>query len=289
MMALSQPDRSLGFPAETKLEPRIFLRNASALSATITPTVNWRTDNGSGHSPLPRLKLRAGQMTVLNLADFQTSHQIPEDATSGTVTLNYKGRSGDLVAVAMSYDQTNRYGLQTPFSEIMNHLFKGRMWHADSLHDALITTGNGGTEPTKAQITLFYNAGKDKYRVEQTLAPGEQIWLNVGEVISKQFPDSDGNTIPHEVMFGSYELRDLGHPVVGLLYEGKLIVDKTPTAALIVVDTPAGNFHLLLLMGRRELTTATFIRPMTRAPRRGMISTSSSIHTATIQRWPRSK
>ena len=33
--------------------------------------------------------------------------------------------------------------------------------------------------------------------------------------------------IPPEVMFGSYELRDLRHPALGFLYEGKLIVDKT--------------------------------------------------------------
>ena len=28
-------------------------------------------------------------------------------------------------------------------------------------------------------------------------------------------------------MTGSYELRDLDHQMVGLLYEGKLVIDKT--------------------------------------------------------------
>ncbi|MGH9500086.1 MAG: hypothetical protein ACRD3L_13175 [Terriglobales bacterium] len=76
-------------------------------------------------------------------------------------------------------------------------------------------------------ITLFYNGGKSKYRVEKSLAPGEHIWLNLGELLHNQLPDSDGATIPPDVMFGSYELRDLGHPVIGQLYEGKLVVDKT--------------------------------------------------------------
>jgi hypothetical protein len=42
-------------------------------------------------------------------------------------------------------------------------------------------------------------------------------------VLRNQVPDSDGKTIPADTMFGSYELRDLDHPVLGLLYEGKLV------------------------------------------------------------------
>jgi hypothetical protein len=141
-----------------------------------------------------------------SLTDFQKTCSIPASATWLRVTLGYTGRTGDLVAVATSYDSTNRYGLQTPFSEIMNHLFKGSMWHVDSTHNTLITTGNGGTEPTCAQITLFFNRGQSKYRVEKLLSPGEQLWLNLGELLRNQVPDSDGKTIP-DTMFGSYELR----------------------------------------------------------------------------------
>ena len=53
------------------------------------------------------------------------------------------------------------------------------------------------------------------------------VWLNLGELLRNQVPDSDGKAISPDVMFGSYELRDLDHPVLGLLYEGKLVVDKT--------------------------------------------------------------
>jgi len=227
MMALSQPDPGLGFPSGTVLDPKIFLRNAGTASTMVSAGVSWRNGSASGTSPLPRITLLPGQMRMVNLADFQKAGQIPADAAWGTVTLGYTGRSGDLVAVATSYDKTSRYGLQTPFSEIINHLFKGSMWHVDATHNTLITTGNGGTEPTRAQVTLFYNVGQEKYRVEQRLSPGQQIWLNLGEVLRNQVPDSDGKTIPPDVMFGSYELRDLDHPVLGLLYEGKLIVDKT--------------------------------------------------------------
>jgi hypothetical protein len=227
MMALNQPDPGLGFPAGTALEPKIFLRNAGSLAAMISPGIHWRSENASGTLALPQIKLLPGQMKILNLAELQKTGQIPSAAEWATVNLGHTGRSGDLVAVAMSYDKSSRYGLQTPFSEIMNRLFKGSMWHVDSSHNTLMTTGNGGAEPTRAQVTLFYNGGQSKYRVEKLLAPGQQIWLNLAEVLRNQVPDSDGKTIPADTMFGSYELRDLDHPVLGLLYEGKLVIDKT--------------------------------------------------------------
>ena len=117
--------------------------------------------------------------------------------------------------------------MQTPFSEGLNRLLKGSMWHVDSMRTSIITTGNGGTVPTRAALTLFYNNGKDSYTVEQLLQPGEQIWADVGNIIHNQAPDKNGNAIPADVMMGSYELRDLDHPTAGLLFEGKLVIDKT--------------------------------------------------------------
>jgi hypothetical protein len=227
MMALTQPDHGLGFPVGTLLDPEIFLRNASTASVIVSPRVDWRNGGASGTAPLPTVALQPGQMKIVKLADFENAGQIPADASWATVTLGYSGRSADIVAVATSYDKTNRYGLQTPFSETMNRLFKGSMWHVDDSHNTLITTGNGGTEATRAQVTIFYNGGQGKYRVEKRLVPGQQTWLDIGDLLRNQLPDSDGQTIPSDVMFGSYELRDLDHPILGLLYEGKLVVDKT--------------------------------------------------------------
>jgi hypothetical protein len=166
---------------------------------------------------IPRIFLRNAGSTPLDISALTNWRR---ETGSGKF-----GR--DLVAVAASYDKNGRYGLQTPFAEGTNRLFKGSMWHVDGTHNTLITTGNGGLEPTKAQVTLFYNSGQGKYRLEQLLPPGQQIWLDLGQLIRNQVPDSDGKTVPPDTMFGSYELRDLDHPVLGLLYGGKLIVDKT--------------------------------------------------------------
>jgi hypothetical protein len=152
---------------------------------------------------------------------------MPPDATWGTLKLAYIGRRADLVAVAVSYDKTNRYGLQTPFSEALSRLWAGGMWHVDATHNTLITTGNGGSESTTAEVTLFYNGGKSRYRMEKMLSPGQQLWLDVGRLVHDQVPDSDGHALPPDTMTGSYELRDLDHALVGSLYEGKLVIDKT--------------------------------------------------------------
>jgi hypothetical protein len=63
--------------------------------------------------------------------------------------------------------------------------------------------------------------------VEQALAPEEQMWLDLGQLIRDQVPGKDGKTIPPEVTSGVYQIKDLSHVVLGPLYEAKLIVDKT--------------------------------------------------------------
>ena len=69
-------------------------------------------------------------------------------------------------------------GLQTPFSEGLRRMWAGGMWHVDPTHNTFITTGNGGTEATTAEVTLFYNGGTSKYRMEKMLSPGQQLWLD---------------------------------------------------------------------------------------------------------------
>ncbi len=226
MMALSQPDPGLNFPNGTRLFPRIFLRSAASTPMLVSATVNSHNQN-SAIVALPNLILSPGEIKTVNLADYQQAGQISADANWATLNLAYTGRAADLVAVAVSYDKDHRYGLQTPFSENLSRLWAGGMWHVDPTHNTFITTGNGGLEATTAEITLFYNGGASRYRMEKNLPPGQQLWLDLGHIVHDQVPDSDGHTLPLDIMMGSYEIRDLDHATVGQLYEGKLVIDKT--------------------------------------------------------------
>jgi hypothetical protein len=97
----------------------------------------------------------------------------------------------------------------------------------DTAHDSIITAGNGGTKPIQAQVSIFYNSGTGKYVLEQTLAPEQQLWLDLGKLIREQAPDKDGHRLPPDLTSGTYQFRDLTDPAVGNIFEGKVIVDKT--------------------------------------------------------------
>ena len=57
--------------------------------------------------------------------------------------------------------------------------------------------------------------------------PGEQTWVNLGDLIRHQIADKNGRVIPPGVIEGSYEIKDLDAKGAGYLYEGKTITDKT--------------------------------------------------------------
>ncbi len=105
--------------------------------------------------------------------------------------------------------------------------WEGGEWHVDPTHNSIITTGNGGTVPVKAQITIYYDSGRKRYDLVQPLKPREQMWVDVGKLIRERTPDKNGSVLPLDLMMGSYEIQDLTDRGVGNLFEGKLTVDKT--------------------------------------------------------------
>jgi hypothetical protein len=142
------------------------------------------------------------------------------------------GSPDDLVAVAASYDSTGRYGAQTPFSDQLSEHWAGGLWQVDGTHSSMLAVTNGGAQETDALLTIFFDDEKhqqQKYEIKQTIAPRDQMWINVGDLIKYQVPDQSGHALPVTLTSGTYELRDLkpglGHG--GNLFEGKIIVDKT--------------------------------------------------------------
>jgi len=131
------------------------------------------------------------------------------------------------MAVAASFDETLKYGAQTPFSDQLTFQWEGGMWQYDPYHNSIITAGNGGTKPTQAAFTIFYDQGTQRYDLEQTLQPDEQMWIDVGKLIREHVPDKNGAVLPPDLASGSYEFRDLINRGVGTLFEGKIIYDKT--------------------------------------------------------------
>ncbi|MCU1312038.1 MAG: hypothetical protein JWO20_3163 [Candidatus Angelobacter sp.] len=110
----------------------------------------------------------------------------------------------------------------------MGPMWKGGMWKVDTTHNSLITAGNGGSTPATVAFSLFAADGTSRYDFpDRTLQPGEQIWVDVGKVIQSQLPDKNGKTLPLGTAAGSYQIQDLDHPLIGYIFEGKLVLDKT--------------------------------------------------------------
>ena len=95
------------------------------------------------------------------------------------------------------------------------------MWEVDSTHNSLVAIGNGGGKPLHAEFTILYNQGAQEYRIEQTLAPDEQMLVDLGELIHDQIPDKSGHTLPTNLASGAYRIRDLTDAAAGSVYEGK--------------------------------------------------------------------
>lgn len=240
MLALTHPDPALGFPTGTVLQPKIFVRNTTAVPVQTGLWFNWRSDRSSGSSEGAILRLNPYETQQVDVAALQKNRTIPVEAHWASVELSISGRPNDVMAVAASYDSTLRYGTQTPFNDQLTYRWEGGEWLVDATHNSIITAGNGGTIPIKTQITIYYDAGKKHYDLEQRLKPREQMWVDVGKLIREGVPDKDGKVLPPDVTMGSYELQDLTDSGVGNVFEGKITVDKTFGHAVYACATCCG-------------------------------------------------
>jgi hypothetical protein len=227
MLALSHPDPALAFPESTVLRPQVFVRNTLGRPVNVSLRFNWRNASSTGKAQGPSLRLAPFETRRIDVAALQASDVLPKDANWSSVILTTDGMPDEVIAVAASYDQTLRYGAQTPFSDQLAFKWVGSPWQYDAQHNSLITAGNGGTKPLQAGFTIFYNQGTQKYELQQTLQPDEQMWIDVGKLIREHVPDKNGNVLPEDLTSGSYQLSDLTNKGVGNVFEGKVIYDKT--------------------------------------------------------------
>jgi len=161
------------------------------------------------------------------LAALQAPKLIPADAHWAAVILSGPMQPDELMAVAASFDQTLRYGAQTPFNDQLAGQWEAGMWEVDSTHNSLVTVANGGTRPARTEFTILYNHSTGHYRIAKELAPDEGVLLDFGHLIRDQISDSDGHALPPDLTMGAYRIKDLSDPGRGSLYEGKVIVEKT--------------------------------------------------------------
>ena len=227
MLALTNPDPVMAFPEGTTLQPQLFVRNTTGKPQSASLRFNWKGDSSTGKSQGPSLQLRPYKTRRVDVGALQDGAILPKDAHWTSVTITTNSLPDEVMAIAASYDATLQHGAQTPFSDQLSFAWEGGMWEYNAHHNSLMTVGNGSTKPTRAALTLFYNQGTERYDLEQTLQPDEQMWIDVGKLIRERVPDKNRKVLPDDLSSGSYEFRDLNDHLVGSLFEGKLIYEKT--------------------------------------------------------------
>lgn len=226
MLALRTPDPALGLPNGTVLEPTILVRNTTAKPVAASITLNWRGDSGRGQVKLADLNLAPFATQQLQIGAMQKQLGIPDAAHWALVTLSTPASPSDLVALASSYEASGKYNLETPFTSNVASHFAGGEWRADASHNQIISVTNSGQKLADALLTLHYHNGEKTYEMQQTIQPGDQMWLNVASLIRNRVPDRKGNVLPADVSFGTYDLKGLS-PGLGSLTQGSVALDNT--------------------------------------------------------------
>ncbi len=220
-------------PAEgATLHPKLYLRNVTTHAVEVKLQFNWRNDQHHGTSAGPTLALAPLSTQLVDVAALQAQGAIPDDATWASVFIAAGQKPDEIMAVAASFSDTSFYGAQTPFNDQLAFQWAGGMWQVDALHDSITTVGNGGDAATKARFLVYYDMPGAKgsqvpYELDQTIQPGEHMWVNIGDLIRRQVPDVNGKVLPATLTSGTYEFKDMTNRAHGSLFEGKVIVDKT--------------------------------------------------------------
>lgn len=227
MLPLQNPDPALALPSGTQLQPKIFLRNTPSRPQTTNVKLTFRGDSSKGVLTLPPIQLKPFETRLVDVHALQRNKQIPTDAHWALVEISSLGNPDDIMAIASSFDSTGRYGSQTPFADQLSDHWVAGKFEVDATHNSLIAVTNAGKKPTDAVLTFHYNQGPGQYEVRRTIAAGDQLWLNLGDIIRGGIPDTKGRTLPPDLAWGTYEIREPGRNADPSLFEGKIIVDKT--------------------------------------------------------------
>lgn len=227
MLALEHPDPALQLPSDAVLHPQIFVRNTTGAPVKAQLSLHWRNGQSDGRVPLPEMTLAAQETRVIDVKQLQDGGTVPSTAYWAQLTLTTNTLPNEVMAVAASYDDTLRYGAQTPFSDQLAFHFEGSAWEVDQTHDSIIAAGNGSSQPVKARLTFFYGGGSQKYEMEQTIGPDDEMLVDIGKLIRDRIPDKNGNLLPGDLTTGAYRLLDLAETPAASLYEGKVVTDKT--------------------------------------------------------------
>jgi hypothetical protein len=199
------------------LHPTILVRNTTNKRTAFSIVLDWHGPSGRGQATLPVVQLAPFATEQLPIGAMQKQLGIPDDAHWALVSLTTNAAPDDLIAVASSRDATGGHGVEAQFIGGTSGHLAGGEWPADANHNTIAALTNIGSKPAEALLTLHYDGGKQKFELQRTIAPGDQMWVNLAQLIRQRIPDRTGSALPVDVSTVTYDLRDLTQGGHGLI------------------------------------------------------------------------
>ena len=142
----------------------------------------------------------------------------------------------EIVATASSRNCTGEYGVETSFATGQggSH-YAGGQWVSDASHNQIAAFTNVGSAPSEVLLTLHYKGGLQKYELQQTIAPNDQLWVNLTQLLGSHTPDRNGNFLPSDAKSFTYDVEEM-EPKSNSLIASDLNIDSA--AALVIPNCP---------------------------------------------------
>ena len=201
-LMVGAPDPMMKFPSGTQFGVYAAFRNTSDRPILVKPVAYYMQGNQVQTATLHKFALGPRQ------ARHWTGDQFLKEAGLATfsgilnLVFSYEGAPADILMANGSIDQTRTYVFESVMKAVEKSNAKGlKAWDVSNGNDTMISLLNLADTDQDLLVTFFFDGGRYKYPVH--LQAGGSTTFNVSDIIMKQQPDTDGNTIPPGVAHGS--------------------------------------------------------------------------------------
>jgi hypothetical protein len=204
-----RPDKRLRFSKGTRFTTQLLLTNTANKSIDVKVTLDGRNAAGGPASwDLPVLGVSPLQSRVVDLDEVRTNSDSPIVDGYVGLRLTHTGSVLDLLAEAMTVDQTLRYSLD---NALYDNESVGTVYNAISFN----LTGNKNTlllikNPSNSTLISGYRLNYEKQGLMRAyksqpieLMPYELRVVDLKTVRDSKVPDDDGQVLPADVEFGN--------------------------------------------------------------------------------------
>jgi uncharacterized protein YjdB len=203
------PDPMMQFPANTRFQAYAVLRNTSAQSLQVTPTVYFTSGREAKTPETPvqtlaasQLVLSPGEIRNLDLEGLLAAHGFKETGGGITLSLSLNGVPGALLAAIGSVDQGGSYVFEVSPHVVSSSLAKSIcFFEVGGGDDTMVSLWNHSEKDEDLLVTFLYNDGH--YKLPVHLAAKQSAMFDVLEIIKAQSPDVEGNKVPLSTRHGS--------------------------------------------------------------------------------------